>query len=43
MLLFAKITSPFQVRMVLQSIGMGAGNGQLPLASLHHPDINMLL
>jgi len=37
------IVCPSQVRMVLQSIGMGAGSGQLPLASLHHPDINMQL
>lgn len=34
---------PYQVRMVLRNIEMGAGNGQLPRVSLHHPDTNMRL
>uniref|UniRef100_A0A0A9BIS1 Uncharacterized protein n=1 Tax=Arundo donax TaxID=35708 RepID=A0A0A9BIS1_ARUDO len=38
-----RIVCPYQVRMVLRNIEMGAGNGQLPLVYLHHPDTNMQL
>jgi len=38
-----QIACPYQVHMVLQNIEMGAGSGQLPPVSLHHPDTNMQL